>query len=1326
MAKRYKVGISVRNLLARYVKSITPPYKPHDYVTIAATLIVVLVVTILLTAFIRGSASEPGSHPQFFSNQLLVKIQLKSRYKVKDGSIDDTGIDSINTVGKQFKLRSFEKIAKPGRKSNTSHDLFSWYKLTLDIPETLATGRLDRALTVVQNKEANDSPGKLPESARNQAITALNEVILKLKKDPDVEAVDLNYLVTTSIIPNDPYYSSNGSWGQAYPDLWGIRKINPESAWDQTTGSQSVVVADVDTGVDRNHPDLTNNMWVNSNEIPGNVIDDDANGYVDDYYGWNWVSSNNNPMDDHGHGTHTVGTIGAVGNNSLGVVGVNWTTKIMALKFLDSGGSGSLANGMKALQYAADMGARVSSNSWGCACQSTAMDDAIAYEHSKGMVVVAAAGNSNGDALGFSPASADHAITVAASDSNDAKASFSNWGQKIDVAAPGVDILSLKASVSPMCTATNTVGTNYCRVSGTSMATPHVAGLVALILSRDPTLKNEEVRQILRGSAQDLGSVGKDANFGYGRINAGNSLNSVSHTLAPIITSPRSRTNASGTAFTINGSLPGPNFASYKIEAGAGRAPSTWTNLSSSTTQVSQNGTLVTVDTTRLSEGKYIFRLTATDTLGKTYQFQVHDVEVDNFDAVISFPLGLVSLANLDIIGTATTKSGLPFANFKLEWGQGTNPTSWSNSGITLVNNGQIPVVAGKLASWDTSGLADGQIYSLRLTVSSTLGPSYQAQVQTKADKDLLPGWPKMFANTICYCQITPVIADLNGDGVDEVIFGAPDGKIYVFRKDGSNFPGFPVSYTSSYYNWTVNVADLDSDGKKEIIGTPRSGVTYITRSDGTPYPGWSQPYANLYDNTPTIVDLDLDGSKDIVAIGVSTYVDRTDVKLHAYKLNGTELSGFPKSYSLPPVGFSAGQLYPTSYMGPLATADLDRDGKPEIAWGFSNRMYLFDNAGNIVPGWPFITPNYNNKVMLFYSAAATGDVYGDGNLELFAGAVGQGCLSCDTQLYGWKKDGTVLSGWPKTDLADGIKISWYNMATPSFADVDRDGKDEAMVGYQVLTIFDVEGKKALSGSLSMTTQPALSDVDGDGNVDFTGGNGSNLLVAKQDGIKYTKLWERSTTGGGVFYTPSAVADMDNNGKMEIAAITRGYAAIDGSLPIVAYLWELPNSSQTLSDWPMFSFDPARSGRQVFGSTGPTPTPPGPSPTTTQNATPTPTTSVPTPTPTTPLAPTPTPTQVPGDSTPPNVTITKPENNSTAPNKGQLQISSDASDTSGIASIEISFDGSSLDVCNNRSSCNVKIAVSGISTGTHTIKATAIDKSAGKNINSTSISVEKK
>lgn len=453
-------------------------------------------------------------------------------------------------------------------------------------------------------------------------------------------------------VVNDPYYASYGSWGQPYADMWGMKKINPEGVWSQTTGSTSVAVADIDTGVDRNHEDLKDNMWVNTGETPGNGTDDDANGFVDDYYGWDFVNNDNDPMDDHGHGTHTVGTIMAVGNNGLGVVGVNWVGRIMAIKFLNGSGSGTLNGGASALTYAADMGARLSSNSWGCNCQSAIIDDAVKYEHDKGMVVVVAAGNSNSDALNFSPASIERATTVGATDVSDAKASFSNYGAKIDVVAPGVDILSTKSSLGTVCSST-VIGTNYCRLSGTSMATPHVAGLAALLLAKNPGLTNEEIRQLLRAGADDLGSLGKDNTFGYGRINAANTFTLVKP-LTSFISSPRNRYKALTSIVDIKGTASGSTFSRYTLSIGAGRNPTSWTEVANSTNQVT-NATLATIDLSSYSAGLYTIRLTVEDTSGKTYDFFIYDLErVSSPPTPTSTPTPLASPTPTPLLPTPT------------------------------------------------------------------------------------------------------------------------------------------------------------------------------------------------------------------------------------------------------------------------------------------------------------------------------------------------------------------------------------------------------------------------------------------------------------------------------------------------------------------------------------------------------------------------------------------------------------------------------------------------------------------------------------------------
>jgi subtilisin family serine protease/fibronectin type 3 domain-containing protein len=525
--------------------------------------------------------------------------------------------------------------------------------------------------------------------------------------------------------PNDPYYLTSGSWGQSYADMWGLKKIHMDDAWKVSTGSASVIVASIDTGIDRNHPDLALNMWTNTKETQGNGVDDDNNSYVDDVNGWNFVTNTNEPLDDNGHGTHTSGIIGAVGNNGLGVTGMNWKTKLMAVKILDSSGQGYMDTAAKGIQYAVDNGAKVLNNSWGCNCQSALVDDAVKYAHDKGVVFVAAAGNNGGDTLDFSPSSSEYAISVSATDWNDQWFNSpgwwtSNYGEKIDVAAPGADILSTILSNGSGCWTGYSVGGIYCHLYGTSMAAPFVSGLAALLLSVNPTLSPESVRQIIRTGADDLGTPGKDLYYGFGRINAAGTLALVnSNPLSPILNAPASHLAMSGANFPITGSLPGSKFKQYSVDIGAGRTPANWTSLGTSTTQVI-DGSLAMLDVTKLATGLYTVRLTAVDTDGKSYQFQVFDVPVNYFTAAITDPLDTLPTGVATISGTALTMNGLPFYHYTLDWGVGAGPVSFSTVGITLKNNGTVAVTNGPLATWNTSSLTSGQPYTLRLRVFGT------------------------------------------------------------------------------------------------------------------------------------------------------------------------------------------------------------------------------------------------------------------------------------------------------------------------------------------------------------------------------------------------------------------------------------------------------------------------------------------------------------------------------------------------------------------------------------------------------------------------------
>ena len=327
---------------------------------------------------------------------------------------------------------------------------------------------------------------------------SVNGAVQAYMFDEDVAYIEPDYIVTVFETPNDPMF--NLLWGLENTGQTGGTAgadIDATRAWDVFTGSDDVVVVVIDTGTDYTHPDIAANAWANPGEIPGNGIDDDGNGFIDDVRGWDFYNDDNNPMDDHGHGTHCAGTIGAVGNNGIGVVGVNWTVKIMAVKFLSSGGSGSTSDAIDAISYATMMGVDVMSNSWGGGGYSTALEDAIEAAYAAGIMFVAAAGNSstNTDTYPHYPSSypTGNVISVAATDHNDELASFSNYGLvSVDLGAPGDDVYSTFP------------GNSYGTLSGTSMATPHVSGAVALVMGRFPAMNVDQVKALILNSVDPI------------------------------------------------------------------------------------------------------------------------------------------------------------------------------------------------------------------------------------------------------------------------------------------------------------------------------------------------------------------------------------------------------------------------------------------------------------------------------------------------------------------------------------------------------------------------------------------------------------------------------------------------------------------------------------------------------------------------------------------------------------------------------------------------------------------------------------------------------
>ena len=419
----------------------------------------------------------------------------------------------------------------------------------------------------------------------------VEQALQRFNKASGILYAQPNYqLKALSTFPNDPRFS----------ELWGMHNtgqtggtpdadIDAPEAWDMATGSKDVIVAVIDSGVDYTHPDLAANMWVNQQELEGVPgVDDDNNFCVDDIYGYDFINGDGDPMDDRGHGTHCAGILGAVGDNSEGVPGVCWDVKIMALKFLGADGNGWSDDAIACLDYAVLMKANLSSNSYGGGPYEQPFRDAIDAAGAAGMLFVAAAGNDygfNNDIIPHYPSSYDceSIIAVLSTDKDDSLSSFSNFGPtSVDLGAPGSSILSCK------------LGGGYKYNSGTSMATPHVAGACALLWSINPALTSSEVKDIL---LQTVDPTLSGLCVSEGRLNLYNAVSQTS--AASLIIEPEGGTippgdsNDISVTFNAIGIMPGTYQAEIVIDS---NDPYRLTTVVPVTMTVSPDALVVTPD----------------------------------------------------------------------------------------------------------------------------------------------------------------------------------------------------------------------------------------------------------------------------------------------------------------------------------------------------------------------------------------------------------------------------------------------------------------------------------------------------------------------------------------------------------------------------------------------------------------------------------------------------------------------------------------------------------------------------------------------------------
>ncbi|MDH5218273.1 MAG: S8 family serine peptidase, partial [Gammaproteobacteria bacterium] len=489
----------------------------------------------------------------------------------------------------------------------------------------------------------------------------LNQTLNALARDPNVAFAEPNYIVTTDALPNDPRFNQQyglNNTGQS----GGVvdADIDAPEAWDIQTGND-VIVAVIDTGVDYNHPDLVNNMWQNPGEIPGNRIDDDGNGFVDDVRGWDFATNTNDPMDPNRHGTHVAGVIAAQGNNGTGVTGINWSARIMPLKFMDNQGVGTTAAAIRAIEYAVANGAKVSNNSWGGGNFSQALFDAIQAANRAGHMFIAASGNDgvSNDRTPHYPSSFDlpNIISVGASDESDLITTFSNFGAtSVDLLAPGASIFS------------TVINNGYASLSGTSMATPFVSGVASLLFAHNRDLTVSGVRNAILNNVDRLPALNRVVASG-GRLNVFNAINSIQQgTPAPTpnpgtpVQPPQNPPVPQPDVVTISpNNAEVPIGGSFNFSASGGQGPYAWSV---------GNSTIGTIDSV-----SGVFQAL---TIGSTNVIATDSVGLASAPVNISVTNIVITPANVNTLQLTEVRT------FTVNGGQG--PFTWTASNPSIAN----------------------------------------------------------------------------------------------------------------------------------------------------------------------------------------------------------------------------------------------------------------------------------------------------------------------------------------------------------------------------------------------------------------------------------------------------------------------------------------------------------------------------------------------------------------------------------------------------------------------------------------------------------------
>ena len=946
--------------------------------------------------------------------------------------------------------------------------------------------------------------------SRSRSAEALVDA---LDRDANIEYVEPNYIVHLEATPNDPQYWS----------LWGLKNtgqvvgsagiagsdIRAESAWNITTGSASIVVGVVDSGIDYTHSDLAANVWSN----PGGKGNANCAAGT---HGFNALTDTCDPQDDYYHGTHVAGTIGAVGNNGIGVTGVNWTTSIMGLKFIDSNGNGTLAGAIEAIDFAVQakidgVNVRVLSNSWGGFPFSKALLDEINKANANDILFVASAGNnsSSNDSFGHYPSSyaAPNVIAVAALDNRDNLAYFSNYGLRtVHLGAPGVSVLS------------TTPGNNYQYLSGTSMAAPHVAGVAALVLAHSPSFTTAQVRSAILDNTDPINSmIGKSVTGG--RLNAARALGLPADPGFRISVSPASRTVVQGdsTTYTITVNPIG-GFAG-SVDLSISGLPSGFT-AAFNPTQTSTTSTL-TVTTPSSAWTYYDTPFTITGTSGALVSAVAASIYVTSppvQSPCPSFsPFSAYYSGNQNFAGAAGDfdRDGYP-----------------DLAGVDSAQN-RVTVVFGVTRSPSAVSYSVGTT-PLAIATGDFNRDGRPDLVTANAGSNnvsfLLGSTNSSFQSATNYAAagspFSVAVGDFNGDGKSDLAVannGTANVSILLGLGNGTFQPA--VNYSTGSGPFWVIVADFDGDGHQDLA-VPNFNAANVTILAGNGDGTFGSAVSYATGNGPSGVaaaDLNHDGKLDLA---VSNY-GGDDVAV----LLGNGDRTFQAA-----VHYAAGQ-------GPyfVAIADVNGDGIPDLATANSGSrtasIFLGTGSGMFLAAVQHPTDNEPSQLVF-------ADFNRDGRMDFVA--PGQGAVAYNYLIVRLNIGTCTANCGTLAPPADSVAGTTPDAVATG--DFDRDGDlDLAVANKSSNDVSILPGNGTASLTAGATTATGTSpdailaaDFDADGMLDLAvanrGSNDVSILRGNGNGTFQTAVSYSAGSG------PRGIAtgDFNRDGKIDLAVANDG------------------------------------------------------------------------------------------------------------------------------------------------------------------------------------------